>query len=69
MHTYHQVDELARARHAEMHRLAASRRPAAPVKRQHRSLRVRTGWTLVGLGLKLAVPAQRRPVPASSVRS
>jgi hypothetical protein len=60
----HALEEIARQRHRELHEEAVSRRAgevAEPARRQV-PLRVRTGWTLVGLGLKLAVPAQRQPV-------
>jgi hypothetical protein len=69
MYNCHQIEELARERQSEAHRLAARQRAATQVRREHPSLRVRTGWTLVGLGLKLAVPAQRRPVTPTAVRS
>jgi len=55
----HLLEELASQRMAEL-RAAASKqevRHDAPL----RDLRVRTGWTLVHVGLRLAVPQPRRP--------
>jgi hypothetical protein len=56
---HHLLEELARQRTTEL-RAAASKqdvRQGAPLE----ALRVRTGWTLVHVGLRLAVPQARRP--------
>ncbi len=55
----HLLEGLASQRMAEL-RAAASKqdiRQNAPLE----TLRVRTGWTLVHVGLRLAVPQPRRP--------
>jgi len=55
----HLLEELARQRRTEL-RAAASKqdvRQGVPLE----ALRVRTGWTLVHVGLRLAVPQARRP--------
>jgi hypothetical protein len=56
---YAALEEIARQRQSELRDRAAHRRATSRVRRQRPSLRVQTGWTLVGLGLKLAIPAQR----------
>lgn len=66
---YIALEEIARQRQSESRDRAASHRAAAEVGRQHASLRVRTGWTLVDVGLRLAIPARRRPATASAARS
>ncbi len=71
------LEDLARQRTAELHRAAAPRTLHSHRPHANPSLRVRTGWTLVDLGLRLAVPAQRRrgsghwqqPVRPGAVRS
>jgi hypothetical protein len=72
------LEELARQRHAELPGQTARyayRRPAEPprekrARRDRQSLRVRAGWRLVDLGLKLAVYSDPRaaanPRPARS---
>jgi hypothetical protein len=75
------TEELARQRQADMRRLAARHRAGSalhsastrPVRRTRdasQSLRARTGWWLVGLGLKLAIGPRARaaasPRPAGS---
>ncbi len=55
----HLLEDLANQRTMEL-RAAASKhyvQPNPPLK----ALRVRTGWTLVHVGLRLAVPEPRRP--------
>ncbi|HTF49647.1 MAG TPA: hypothetical protein VK735_19565 [Pseudonocardia sp.] len=57
----HQADLL---RAAEQHRLARSHRRSAPVRparspRRLRSLRARAGWSLVELGLRIALRADQ----------
>jgi len=66
---YTALEEIARQRQSESRDRAERHRAASHATLQHSSLRVRTGWTLVDLGLKLAIPAQRRPATASAVRS
>ncbi len=84
-------EELARQRHAEMHRLSGSRLSSGgrlssghlngrlpgtqrvgtgQALRARQSLRTRTGWKLVDLGLKLAVqPDPRAAAAARPARS
>lgn len=62
------LEEVARQRQSELRDRAAHQRASSQARRQYPSLRVRTGWTLVDLGLKLAIPAQRRPATPSAVR-
>jgi hypothetical protein len=50
-----QIGELADQRVAELRQTAAGRRTAAGPPRT--SLRNRTGWVLIHLGLRLALPA------------
>lgn len=67
---YRALEQIATQRQSEASQWAARQRAASQVRReQHSSLRVRTGWTLVGLGLKLAIPGQRRPATPSAVGS
>jgi hypothetical protein len=66
---YPALEEIARQRQSEIRDHAESQRATAQLRHQQPSLRVRTGWTLVDLGLKLAIPAQRRPATPSAVRS
>ncbi|MDT9689298.1 hypothetical protein Q5762_13300 [Streptomyces sp. P9(2023)] len=47
--------QLHHLRAAELHRAAAEALPRTPIRTQ-------LGWTLVTLGLRLAVPATPRPV-------
>jgi hypothetical protein len=58
-----------RAAAAAMRRPAATQRPDRPLERRQ-SLRVRTGWTLVDLGLRMVAQPGRglmgRPRPAGS---
>ncbi len=56
---YHLLEDLARQRVTELRAAARAQdvRQSAPL----RAIRVRTGWTLVHVGLRLAVP-QPRPV-------
>ncbi len=67
----HTLEEVARQRQRELHEEAVRRRADAEAEpaRPQTPLRVRTGWTLVGIGLKLAIPAQRRPVRTGTARS
>ncbi len=55
------LEALAAQRLEELRSLAAAQRTAERGSEPHGSLRERTGWTLVGLGLRLAVPARPRP--------
>jgi hypothetical protein len=61
---------LAAQRAAELRESAPARRSNHARRRPGQSLRVRTGWTLVGLGLRLvSQPGSgmtRRPRPVSS---
>lgn len=64
---YHLLEDLARQRVTELHAAARTQdvRQNAPL----RAIRVRTGWTLVHVGLRLAVPQPRpavTPRPAGS---
>jgi hypothetical protein len=62
------MEEIAAQRQSELRDRAASHRAVSPVRRRHSPLRVRTGWTLVDVGLKLAIPANRRPATPSALR-
>jgi hypothetical protein len=53
------LEEIARQRQSELRDRAARQRATSHVRRQHPSLRAQTGWTLIDLGLKLAIPPQR----------
>jgi hypothetical protein len=66
---YTMLEEIAGQHQSELRDRAARQRLASQARRQHPSLRVRTGWTLVDLGIKLAIPAQRRPATPGTVRS
>jgi hypothetical protein len=67
---YTALDELARQRQSELRDRAVRQRATAQLRRRQRpSLRVQTGWTLVDLGLKLAIPAHRRTATPSAIRS
>jgi hypothetical protein len=67
---YRGLEEIARQHQSESRDQAARQRAGSQVRRpQQPSLRVRTGWTLVDLGLKLAIPAQQRPATPSAARS
>jgi hypothetical protein len=66
---YQALEGLARQRSTELYDFAERQRATARRPGQYSSLRVRTGWKLVDLGLKLAVPAQRRPAALGPVRS
>lgn len=64
---YHLLEELASQRTTELRAAARSQdvRQSAPL----RAIRVRTGWALVHVGLRLAVPQPRpavTPRPAGS---
>jgi hypothetical protein len=63
------LEEIARQRQSESQNQAARQRATAQIRSPQPSLRVRTGWTLVGLGLKLAIPARQRPATPSAARS
>jgi len=67
--SYIALEEIARQRQSELRDRAARQHATAQVRGQHQSLRAQTGWTLVNLGLKLAIPAQRQPATPSAVRS
>lgn len=58
----------AELRSAELMRAGSARRRTGHGRRPRRSLRERTGWALVGLGLRLAGPPVRdgRPVMQSA---
>ncbi|HXW86825.1 MAG TPA: hypothetical protein VEJ42_01060 [Streptosporangiaceae bacterium] len=58
------LQDLATQHVAELQRAADPLRPQR-TRRRHASLRVRAGWTLVGVGLRLAVMPARRPAPGS----
>ena len=63
----HLLEELARQRVTELRAAASNQdvRQSAPL----RAIRIRTGWTLVHVGLRLAVPQPRpavTPRPAGS---
>jgi len=65
----HTLEGLARQRRAEL-RKSASKHRIAQLSEPHESIRVRTGWTLIHLGLRLAVqPAQRQAVAPRPARS
>jgi len=65
----HTLEGLARQRRAEL-RQSASNHRIAQLGEPHESIRVRTGWTLIDLGLRLAVqPAQRQAVAPRPARS
>jgi hypothetical protein len=66
---YVALQEIARQRQSESREQAARQRATSKIHPQYASLRVRTGWTLVGLGLKLAIPGQQRPATPSAARS
>jgi hypothetical protein len=63
------LEEISRQHQSELRDRAARQRATSQVHRQRPSLRVQTGWTLVHLGLKLAIPAQGRPATPSAVGS
>ncbi|WP_329120063.1 hypothetical protein [Streptomyces sp. NBC_01353] len=54
----HHLDAAELHRSAELHRAAVHSLPHTPVRAP---VRARIGWTLVALGLRLAVPATARP--------
>lgn len=66
----HTLPALAKQRTAELRDVAAASRRPDPDRAVRPSLRVRTGWTLVDLGLRLAAPPApalaRKPRAASS---
>ncbi|MGH3304874.1 MAG: hypothetical protein ACRDOK_25040 [Streptosporangiaceae bacterium] len=59
---HYQLPDLATQHVADLRQAAAAQR-RAPARRPYPQLRVRAGWTLVTIGLSLAVrpPAQPRP--------
>jgi len=64
------LEQLASQRNADLRAAAAQRQRAAEAPVNQHSFRERTGWTLIHLGLRLAVqPGQQsaiRPRPARS---
>lgn len=65
----HTLPALAQLRVAELHDLAAGSRRTVRDRVARPSLRVRTGWTLVDLGLRLAArpgPGVARPQPRAA---
>ncbi len=64
----HQLAALARQHQAELQHLAVGPHWPRPERAARPSLRVRTGWTMVDLGLRLAAQprAARQPRPAGS---
>ncbi|MFB7369102.1 hypothetical protein ACFC0D_04600 [Streptomyces sp. NPDC056222] len=54
----HHLDAAELHRSTQLHRAAADSLPHTPA---HAPVRARIGWTLVALGLRLAVPATARP--------
>ncbi|MFJ8142063.1 hypothetical protein [Streptomyces sp. NPDC096013] len=56
--------QLAQQHIAELHAQADAHRLAAEARPPRRELRIRLGWTLVELGLRLAsAPAGAKPAP------
>jgi len=58
--SYIALEEIARQRQSDLRDRAARQHATSQIRRQQPSLRAQTGWTLVNLGLKLAIPAQRQ---------
>jgi hypothetical protein len=67
MHQY-TLSALARQHYAELQNLGAGGHRPSRDRGTRSSLRERTGWTMVNLGLRLAVQpeASRQPRPAGS---